>query len=51
MESDNLKIIYVKETLFGSKYSDEITITDKRNNLSISFISIDELKNYINKNA
>lgn len=33
LESNNLKILYVKELVFGDKYSDEITITNKIENV------------------
>jgi hypothetical protein len=33
LESNNLKILYVKEVIWSAKHSDEITITDKRENV------------------
>jgi hypothetical protein len=30
LESNNLKILYVKDISFGAKYSDEITVTNKK---------------------
>lgn len=33
LESENLKILYVKDLMCGSQYYDEITITNKKENI------------------
>lgn len=47
LESDNLKILYVKETVQGYTIADEITVTDKKEDV-YTFCNSTRLKNLFN---
>ena len=54
LESDNLRIIYMERTIFGSKYDEEITLINKKKEnerIKNNGFTIKEIKDYINKNA
>jgi hypothetical protein len=69
LESNNLKILYVKSLALGSGHTDEITIMNKGENVDYIcsssdtyglfkdknikkiYLGVDELKDYIDKNA